>query len=301
MFVICFVNSVLIIVFDTLRIIDKVKVKNLSVSVILDLEGLKCFFEYDLYCTPKNVDTIFFFILTTVLTRSISSFFSNDREVRIKNIKKYGEILKNKDLEGKNLDMHKFVFLQINEYKKASEFLGHQRLYIEVEDKDDDLEYIRSIKEFYTDKEYNKVEEFYLAKFNELEDEENEADEEKFMIVRNINDENKKDIVKKIIFEKLKKPVGKRFLKEKIEKYIKNKINIPETKIIAEELVKHARVYANILEIGLFQYITYSHRSRKKLMESYINSGSEYEKKLIEEIDQCEQIEKMLNHTKHID
>ncbi|CAG8568848.1 11530_t:CDS:1, partial [Scutellospora calospora] len=92
-----------------------------------------------------------------------------------------------------------------------------------------------------------------------------------------------------------------------------------------KELVECAKVYANILEIGLFQYITYSHRSRKKvlfnpsstvtkdevniemgktkvkwfvipeLMESYINSR-DYESLFLEiEIGNCQLIENKLN------
>ncbi|KAF0554675.1 hypothetical protein F8M41_019018 [Gigaspora margarita] len=354
---VCFVNSVLIFVFDLLRTIGEVN-KQYS-WVVFDLEGLsfltdlaylvlsstllipyiipqkkryrfvlkrifflvifvslvECFFEYALYCTPRNVDTIFFFILTTVLTRSISSFFSNDREVKVKDIKKYGKLAKDK-----SLDMYKFVFLHINDYEKVSNFLGHQRLYLEIEKNNvEALEYAKKVKDFYVNKEYDEIIKFYLEQL---------SNENRFFVAKK-RDNSKEDlsIVEKIIFEKFQRPIGKRVLKEKVEKFEKNKKNIPGTKIIAEELVKHARVYANILEMGLFQYITYSHRSRKEvsmpkkindtgknndgikieikatevvwivlpeLMESYEKDVT-YEEKLNAEIKYCEEIEKMLN------
>ncbi|KAF0554666.1 hypothetical protein F8M41_019009 [Gigaspora margarita] len=189
--------------------------------------------------------------------------------------------------------MYKFVFLHINDYEKVSNFLGHQRLYLEIEkDNEEALEYAKKVKEFY--EEYS---------------------------------EKDLSIVEKIIFEKFQRPIGRRVLKEKVDKFEKNKHNIPGTKIIAEELVKHARVYANILEMGLFQYITYSHRSRKEvkmqkkikdmernndeikieikdtevvwivipeLMESYANE-KDYYNKLDTEINYCKEIEEMLN------
>ncbi|CAG8480073.1 8635_t:CDS:2 [Scutellospora calospora] len=220
-----------------------------------------------------NVDTIFFFILTTVLTRSISSFFSNDREVRVKDIKKYGK------MGDKELDMSKFVFLRINDDKKVSEFLGHQRLYIEVRS-DEAKEYVENVQNFYRNREYDIIKKFYQKQLEDLNNENyliakyKETDGNKEITKNKETDGNKvitknketnHSIVEKIIFEKLKKPVGKRFLKEKIEKLEKNKTNIPGTKIIAKELVENAKVYANILEMGLFQYIIYSHRARKEV------------------------------------
>ncbi|RIB24803.1 hypothetical protein C2G38_2069024, partial [Gigaspora rosea] len=132
-------------------------------------------------------------------------------------------------------------------------------------------------------------------------------------------------IADKIIFEKFRRPISRSVLKKSSKSLKKNRKNIPGTKIIAEKLVKHAR--ANILEIGLFQYITYSHRSRKEiiipkikdtgtnndgikieikdtkvvwivipdLMESYTNE-KDYYNVLKTEIEYCKNIEKMLNN-----
>ncbi|CAG8761259.1 3597_t:CDS:2, partial [Gigaspora margarita] len=280
--------------------------------LVIFISIVECFFEYALYCTPRNVDTIFFFILTTVLTRSISSFFSNNREVKVKDIKKYGKLAKNT-----SLDMYKIVFLHINDYKKVSNVLDHQRLYLEIEKNNEEaLKYARKVKAFYVDREYEKIIHFYREQINKR----------RFLTAKK-GEVFEKDlsIVEKIILEKFQRPIGKRVLKEKVEKFEKNKHNIPGTKIIAEKLVMHARVYANILEMGLFQYITYSHRSRKEvnmpeyitginndeikiemkdtevvwivipeLMESYAYE-KDYHNKLNTEINYCEEIEKMLN------
>ncbi|RIB24807.1 hypothetical protein C2G38_2281091 [Gigaspora rosea] len=164
-----------------------------------------------------------------------------------------------KTCENTNLDMYKFVFLHINDYEKVSKFLGHQRLYLEIEKNNEEaLEYAKKLKDFYVNKEYDEVINFY---FEQL------SNEKKLLVAKKGEKVSKKDlsIADKIIFEKFQRPIGKRVLKEKVENFQNNEKNIPGTKIIAEELVKHARVYANILEMGLFQYITYSHRSRKKL------------------------------------
>ncbi|CAG8494410.1 15588_t:CDS:1 [Racocetra fulgida] len=161
--------------------------------------------------------------------------------------------------------MRKFVFLRINDYEKVSDFLGHQRLYIEVNDDGVNDQKIEKIKNFYKNREYIKIEQFYSDQLHELDSDENiDNEEEEFIFIKEDPKDNE-GIAEKIIFEKFKKPVGKKFLKEKIEKYDRNKINIPGTKIIAKELIENAKVYANILEIGLVQYITYSHRSRKKV------------------------------------
>ncbi|CAG8812474.1 5270_t:CDS:2, partial [Dentiscutata erythropus] len=57
---------------------------------VIFLSIVECFFKYDIYCTSKSVDTIFFFILSTVLTRSISLFFSHGTNIRVESIMKFG-------------------------------------------------------------------------------------------------------------------------------------------------------------------------------------------------------------------
>ncbi|CAG8843452.1 2664_t:CDS:1, partial [Gigaspora margarita] len=239
-------------------------------------------------------------------------------EVKVKDIKKYGKLAKD---EYKELDMYKFVFLHINDYEKVSNFLGHQRLYLEIEkDNIEALKYAKKVKEFYVKKEYEEVINFYLEQL---------SNDKKFLIAKKNEEYSEEDlsIVEKIIFEKFQRPIGRRVLKEKVDKFEKNKHNILGTKIIAEELVKHAKIYTNILEMGLFQYITYSHRSRKEvkmqkkikdmeknndeikigikdtevvwivipeLMESYANE-KDYYNKLDTEINYCKEVEEMLN------
>ncbi|CAG8845041.1 24825_t:CDS:1, partial [Racocetra persica] len=109
------------------------------------------------------------------------------------------------------------------------------------------------------------------------------------------------------------------------EKLEKDEMNIPGTKVMAEDLIKYARVYVNILEIGLFQYITCSHRSRKdfkKINNNDIKSDLEipvkladiewvvipelleyyginefHEKRFKVECEDCKDIENTLNNT----
>ncbi|CAG8608420.1 23687_t:CDS:1 [Dentiscutata erythropus] len=368
---ICFAHSILVMIFDLKHIYKETK--EFPTLIIINLEGLnlftdlihftlaswmfisyyflpkpkfkigkklfffviflsitQCFFEFSFYCTPKDGDTFFFFILTTVLTRSISSFFSNSKEIRVKDIEKVG--------------MKKFVFLQID--KQISNYLGHQRLYVEVDSENlDAIEYVKNVKSFYENKEYEKVRSFYkklieqsggedekylmsieqsgsgneensITEQSSSGNEENSITEqsssgnerskqsssenliieqsssENLIIEQsssgneqskqsssgneqskqsssgNENGKNKKykcSIVKNIISESFKKPVNKRFIMKKIDRIEKNPMKIPGTKIIAEGLINYARIYANILETGLFQYITYSHRSNKNI------------------------------------
>ncbi|CAG8569339.1 25526_t:CDS:2 [Dentiscutata erythropus] len=138
---------------------------------------LECFFEYDVYCTPKKVDSIYFFILSTVITRSISSFFSHDKDIKVVELMKHGFKFDNGGNEGIPFyrDPYKFVFLTVLSEEHVSRLLGQQRLYLNA-DLDDDRKSIRR-------------------------------------------------------------------------------------GLFAKKLIKHALVYMNILETGIFQYFTYSHRA----------------------------------------
>ncbi|CAG8827226.1 34506_t:CDS:1, partial [Gigaspora margarita] len=122
--------------------------------------------------------------------------------------------------------MYKYVFLHINDYKKVSNFLGH-RLYLEIDKKNKEaLDYAKKVKEFYVKKEYEKVINFYKKQL---------SNEKEFFIAEE-KEYSDFSIADKIIFEKFRRPISKSVLKEKVEKYEKNKKNIPGTKIIAEKL-----------------------------------------------------------------
>ncbi|CAG8671856.1 6296_t:CDS:1, partial [Cetraspora pellucida] len=285
---------------------------------------MQVFFEYALYCTPKDVDSIFIFILTTILTRSISSFFSNDnvKDIRVKDIEHYG--IKSCDKE-KN---YKFVFLRVLQKSKISDYLGHQRLYIQVNDDDEEMKtYIENIQKFYRKQEFrcvrdvykqlteklggrkkrcyykrfieciikciNKVlntdyhtkfedknYECYLCKIRKSHPRINIATTENhFIRIKTIDEiqitkdyNDYENICKEIISEQFKHPVGITRIFGRYYNIVDHESNIPGTKIISKHLSENnVRIYANVLEMGYFQYFVYSHRAHKddKQSEKY--------------------------------
>ncbi|CAG8499647.1 826_t:CDS:2 [Racocetra fulgida] len=161
-----FVESILIIIYDVVQINDEKQQKQPANVIpkkvaffIIFISIIQVYFEYALYCTPKGADSIFFFVLTTILTRSISSFFSNDnfKDIRVKDIEHYG--IKNLDLKK---GTYKFVFLRILQKDKISDYLGHQRLYVQVNDNDEKMQkYVENLQNFYRYKEYKAVKDIY--------------------------------------------------------------------------------------------------------------------------------------------
>ncbi|CAG8439461.1 10321_t:CDS:1 [Cetraspora pellucida] len=231
------------------------KIHKKTFFFVILLSIVQCFFEYDLYCTPRSFDTFFFFIITTVLTRSIASFFSNDHDLRAKDISKHGK----EKLDKHDINIRKLVFLRLHDKKKVSDFLGHERLYLKVDMNDEKAsEYVENLQKFFKN-DYNQIINFY-NQLNEMPNN-NAENTTSNDIVEKINTEYNA-IVKKILTQKFKQPFTKELIKEKLKKFERKKkeSKIPGTKIIAKELIKHARIYANILEMGLFQYFTYSHR-----------------------------------------
>ncbi|RIB24812.1 hypothetical protein C2G38_2241801 [Gigaspora rosea] len=246
--------------------------------LVIFISVVECFFEYALYCTPRNVDIIFFFILTTVLTRSISSFFPNDREVRVKDIKKYGKLARDK-----SLDMYKFVFLHINDYEKVSNFLGHQRLYLEIEKGNEEAKkFADKVREFYVKREYEEVINFYLEQL---------SNEKKFFVAnKSENSKGDLSIVERIIFEKFQRPIGRRVLKEKVEKSRKEVKSSKKVKI--EDTEKNNDKIKIKIKDTEVEWIVIP-----ELMVSYANE-KDYYKKLDTEIEYCKKIEYMLNNEK---
>ncbi|CAG8815662.1 10172_t:CDS:2, partial [Cetraspora pellucida] len=120
-----------------------------------------------------------------------------------------------------------------------ADLLGYQRLYIEVES---DLE--DSSNGYITTKNKNGIN----------------------------DDDYDHSFVEKIISDKLKKPIDKLYLGGKIHKCRKENY-VPGTSIIAEKLLEHSKVYVNILEMGLFQYFTYSHRADKESKKENDNAS----------------------------
>ncbi|CAG8605218.1 731_t:CDS:2 [Cetraspora pellucida] len=145
----------LLVSFVSFRFFFRQKIPKKASFCIILVSIMQVIFEYALYCTPKGADSIFFFIL--ILTRTISSFFSNDnfKDIRVKDIEHYG--IKNREEENN----YKFVFLRILQ-DKIYDYLGHQRLYIQVNDNDETTKkYIENIKQFYRNQEYICVTDVY--------------------------------------------------------------------------------------------------------------------------------------------
>ncbi|CAG8712352.1 17533_t:CDS:1 [Cetraspora pellucida] len=305
----------LLVSFVSFRFFFRKKIPKRASFCIILVSIMQVFFEYALYCTPKGADSIFLFILTTILTRTISSFFSNDnfKDIRVKDIEHYG--IKNCEKE-KN---YKFVFLRILQEGKISDYLGHQRLYIQVNDNDEKMKaYIKNIQEFYRKQEYiyvtdaykqlteqlggrkkrcyykrfikciNKViktdygmkvedddYECYLCKIKKSHPRINIATTDNhFIQIKTIETSDKIQITEdstdyentfiEIISEKFKNPVGITRIFGRYYNIVDNEFNIPGTKIISKYLSENnVKVYANVLEMGYFQYFVYSHRAYK--------------------------------------
>ncbi|CAG8794818.1 24745_t:CDS:1 [Racocetra persica] len=228
---------------------------------------IECFFEFATYCTPNTFDSIYFFVLTTVLTRSISSFFSHDKDIEVREIMRYGIQIEKDDLvKDDSVEAYKFVFIRIGSEEKAARLLGQQRLYLRIDsDKKDEIKFIQNVKKIFlkTPNQRRKLFETIYHKLIEYCD-------------KNIGDNNSKQLSIKvdeelveIIKDKLMTPSDKQYIANNILGNYVDGIDdeyIPGTKFIAKELfLKHAIVYANILETGIFQYLTYSHRSGKKI------------------------------------
>ncbi|CAG8734663.1 18802_t:CDS:2, partial [Gigaspora rosea] len=183
-----------------------------------------------------------------------------------------------KTCENTNLDMYKFVFLHINDYEKVSKFLGHQRLYLEIEKNNEEaLEYAKKLKDFYVNKEYDEVINFY---FEQL------SNEKKLLVAKKGEKVSKKDlsIADKIIFEKFQRPIGKRVLKEKL----KNLLSMQE---FTQIFLKWAYFNISLIHIGQEKIVWIV---IPEPMESYANE-KDYYIKLDTEIEYCKKIEDMLN------
>ncbi|CAG8514428.1 10451_t:CDS:2 [Acaulospora morrowiae] len=106
-----------------------------------DYDSSILFFEYNTYCTPEYISTIFNLMLTTVLTRSIVSFFSEEGLIGPLNIEK-------RRISGEK------VFLGI-EKEDDIQCLLDKDFYINVEDlrvaeriKNAGIEYREALKEY---------------------------------------------------------------------------------------------------------------------------------------------------------
>ncbi|CAG8773138.1 16571_t:CDS:1, partial [Cetraspora pellucida] len=307
----------LLVSFVSFRFFFRQKIPKRASFCIILVSIMQVFFEYALYCTPKGADSIFFFILTTILTRTISSFFSNDnfKDIRVKDIEHYG--IKNLE-EEKN---YKFVFLRILQEDKIYDYLGHQRLYIQVNDNDNKMqEYIKNIQEFYRKQEYEYVREVYEQltkklggrkkrcyyqrfiqcinkvikgkqfednKGKKVEDNDNECylcrtqkshtrinidtTENHFIQIKTIDGTqitedytDYKNNFEEIVSEKFKDPVGITRIFGRYYDIVDNEYKIPGAKIMSKHLSEsNVKVYANVLELGYFQYFVYSHRAYK--------------------------------------
>ncbi|CAG8837703.1 31295_t:CDS:2, partial [Racocetra persica] len=101
-----------------------------------------CFFKYDIYCTPKSVDTILFFILSTVLTRSIASFFSADQNIKVVDIVNPGFYLKGVQHK------HKFVFLEVTDNDQIDQTNAKES---EIKDLKNDLKNEKDVEKLVTE------------------------------------------------------------------------------------------------------------------------------------------------------
>ncbi|CAG8691826.1 5028_t:CDS:2, partial [Racocetra persica] len=197
-------------------------------------------------------------ILTVALTPAFSWFFTAKIASTFSNLDEVTLI-------------NKFVFLQLYEESKISKFLDSQRIYIAVDiNNEDSMKYVRDIRDFYRQRKFKAIKDVYhCIHYTFYSDQENDhliIDQDK----KDKKDEEK-TILEEIITKRLNKPFAKKFLSDKILKFEDNsnfnKVNIPGTRTIAKCLTdKHCsttKVYVNILEMGLFQYFTYSHRSHE--------------------------------------
>ncbi|CAG8443924.1 26501_t:CDS:2 [Dentiscutata erythropus] len=225
---------------------------------VIFISIIECFFEYNGNCTPKVTNSIFFFILTTVITRSIASFFSNDKNFRVELIAKYGDRFKNPKL-------YNFVFLRIRDTTQVIDFLGEQRLYLQVDldINDEELKIIEDIQRLYLKKPHERSDEFKEV-YENIRQIINNHDyingkfsEEK--LFGNIKSDSNL-IIKEIIHDKLKNAKDKTILDDDYHWLCNNHIH--GVRFMADKLMKNSvGVYINVLETGILQYLTYSHRS----------------------------------------
>ncbi|CAG8701597.1 14363_t:CDS:2, partial [Dentiscutata erythropus] len=194
------------------------------------------------------VDLVYFFILSTVITRSISSFFSHDKDIKVIEILKHGFRFEKADNGGISFyrDPYKFVFLAVLSEEHTSRLLGQQRLYLNVDLEDDKSSFIKNFQKSYL--KFYLV--FYLKKHY-------------FTKSKKLFDQYPNEDVDKKIYKYIQSIKGGT---KKIDKDI---INIPGLRrgFFAKKLIKYAIIYMNILETGIFQYFTYSHRTNEEKTE----------------------------------
>ncbi|CAG8550124.1 7678_t:CDS:2, partial [Dentiscutata heterogama] len=229
----------------------------------------------------------------TVLTRSISSFFSHDKDIIVEEIKNYGFRLR----ESKRIiEQYKFVFLDVVTNEHATRLLCQQNLYLKAysrknEENKTALNFIKNFQKLYLNKIFLRelfFEKLYLEKKSDhclkklfsrklkrsdLKEPDNLNDLflDIFEDCMKSNDDNEDCMKSNDDNEDCMKSNDDN---EKFEKNLEDCIiDIKDHKIykrilgkdtIAEKLIEHACVYMNILEAGIFQYLTYSHRSAKK-------------------------------------
>ncbi|CAG8550790.1 9747_t:CDS:1, partial [Dentiscutata heterogama] len=249
--------------------------------IVIFLSIIECFFEYNRFCTPKSIDTIFFFILSTVLTRSISSFFSHDKQIRVMDITKPGFYHTVPNNEKKK---HKFVFLKLTDKEQVSAFLGKQRLYLKIKgDNDNDIkknqEFIDKIKQIYLNFKIDNFDEEFYKNILDFCKQECTPELDKWLKKFGKQDSkseqesktNNYELIRAILFDLRKK-----------------ELNVKTENLIAEKLMDCATIYVDILETGLFQYLIYSHRSYNKYDDEKNDFNEENLKefkKFLQEID----------------
>ncbi|RIB10501.1 hypothetical protein C2G38_2043429 [Gigaspora rosea] len=249
--------------------------------IVIFLTIIKCFFEYNRFCTPKTIDAIFFFVLSTVLTRSIVSFFSHDKHIRILYIANPGFF----HIDTNNKEKNKFVLLKLTDKDQIIAFLGKQRLYIKI--KDDEVEddkdknnkvegdevknikknetFIVDIKNIYLNFKTKRFDYklFWetvlklckkeivpeLDKWHKLEGKNGKLEG------KNDKLEGKNDKLRKSNYD---------FIRAILYDLKKKELNEKTEKLMAEKLLECGKIYVDILEAGLFQYLIYSHRSYKE-------------------------------------
>ncbi|CAG8443910.1 26499_t:CDS:2 [Dentiscutata erythropus] len=190
---------------------------------VIFISIIECFFEYNGDCTTKVTNAAFYFIITTVITRSVSSFFSTDKNFKVE------------------------LYLQVD-----------------LDTNEEELKIIEDIQRIYLKKpterseEFKKVYEKIRQIISNQECINGEFNEEK-LFGKDIGSDSSL-IIKEIIRNKLMKAKDKIVLDDGFHWLCNN--HILGTKFIAEKLIENTvGVHINVLETGIFQYLTYSHRS----------------------------------------
>ncbi|CAG8648511.1 17492_t:CDS:1 [Racocetra fulgida] len=205
-------------------------------------------------------------------------------------------------------DQHKqkFVFLEVTDRDQIVTFLGQQRLYLKVEVKDDIVEdesnpkVDKSNPKVYVQKLYIWFIRSIYKNLNKLKRNKDLTNEENNKISDLNNDlkklKNEEDV--ETLVTGIRKETISLNYKDEFSKFIKIIKNIPKYKCIrpkdeaniAENCLKEPKVYVNVLETGLFQYLTYSHRSSIKFNTlgygyGYVNNENKENKEINENDD----------------